>query len=86
MVVKSYSKINLTLKVNLKLKGGLHQIQSFYCLINLFDKIKIHKLKRKRDKIKFKGPFANLVNNNKNSISNLLNILRKSKLISATIY
>ena len=41
MFIKSYSKINLSLKVNYKLKNGLHEIQSFYCWINLFDKIKI---------------------------------------------
>ena len=60
MVFKSYSKINLTLKVNSKKKNGFHEIQSFYCLINLFDKIKIKK-KKKKDKIIFKGPFAKLV-------------------------
>ena len=48
MVLKSYSKVNLTLKVNSKLLKGLHEIQSLYCLINLFDKIEINKTKKKR--------------------------------------
>ena len=40
MVLKSYSKVNLSLRVNNKLKSGLHEIQSYFCLINLSDKIK----------------------------------------------
>ena len=50
MVLKSYSKINLSLNVNNKLKSGLHEIQSYYCLINLIDKIKISKRKKKGSK------------------------------------
>ena len=46
MVIKSYSKINLTLKVNSKSRNGLHEIQSLYCLITLFDKIEISKTKK----------------------------------------
>ena len=41
MVLSSYSKINLSLLVNSKQKRGLHNIQSYFCLINLKDKIKI---------------------------------------------
>jgi len=50
MVLNSYSKINLSLNVNSKLKSGLHEIQSYYCLINLSDKIKIIKIKKKKKK------------------------------------
>ena len=50
MVLKSYSKINLSLNINSKLKNGLHDIQSYYCLINLFDKIKIRKNNKKKVK------------------------------------
>ena len=53
MVLKSFSKINLSLSVNKKLKNGLHNIQSYYCLINLHDKIKITKIKSDRDIVKF---------------------------------
>ena len=45
MIIKSFSKINLTLKVNSKTKNGLHEIQSLYTWINLFDIIKINKIK-----------------------------------------
>ena len=83
MVLKSYSKINLSLNINKKLKSGLHEIQSYYCLINLCDKIIIKKIKKKKDIILFKGPFFKQINKKNNSISNLLNYLRKLKLISS---
>ena len=81
MVIKSFSKINLTLKVISKNRNGLHNIQSLYCWIDLFDSIKISKTKGK-DKIIFKGPFAKLVKSKNNSVFNLLKILRKQNLIS----
>ena len=81
MIFNSYSKINLTLKVNSK-NNGLHQIQSYYCLIDLTDKIKITKFRGNKDKVSFKGPFAKLVKKKDNSVINLLKILRSLKLIS----
>ena len=66
MFIKSYSKINLSLRVNNKLKNGLHEIQSYYCLLNLNDKIKIIKIKKKKDKIFFKGSFVKNIKKSKN--------------------
>ena len=83
MILTSYSKINLSLRVNKKLKSGLHEIQSYFCLINLSDKIKIYKIKKKKDKIFFKGPFVKHIKKSNNSIINLLKLLRKLKLISS---
>ena len=83
MVIKSYSKINLTLRVNSKKENGLHEIQSLYCLIDLFDKIKIYKIKKNKDKISFSGPFSKLVKKKNNSVYNLLKKLRELKLISS---
>ena len=82
MIINSYSKINLTLKVNSKSKNKLHELQSLYCWINLFDTIKINKIKNNKDTIRFKGKFAKLVNNRNNSISSLLKKLRELDLIS----
>ena len=82
MVIKSYSKINISLKVNSKYKNGLHDIQSFYCLINLFDEIDIHRINATKDKIFFKGPFKKFVKKKNNSVYDLLNKLRKLKLIN----
>ena len=82
MVLSSYAKINLSLRINSKRKDGLHEIQSYFCLINLSDKIKLKKIKEKKDIILFKGPFSKLVNKNNNSIINLFKFLRKLKIIS----
>jgi 4-diphosphocytidyl-2-C-methyl-D-erythritol kinase len=82
MVLKSFSKINLSLNINSKLKNGLHYIQSYYCLINLFDKIKIRKIDKKKDKVVFFGPFVKHIKKSNNSITNLLKLLRKLELIS----
>jgi len=82
MFIKSYSKINLALKVNSKSRSGLHEIQSLYCWINLFDIIEINIIKKNKDKIIFKGPFASLIKNRNNSITKLLKKLRDLNLIS----
>ena len=82
MPLSSYAKINLTLKINYKNKNNLHEIQSYFCLIDLADKIKIKKIKKKKDKVLFKGPFAKLVNKSNNSILSLFTLLRRLGLIS----
>ena len=83
MVIKSYAKINLSLSVNEKLKNGYHDIQSIYCLINVYDTIKIKKIYDKKfDEIYFKGPFSKNVLKFNNSIKKVLDFLRKYKLIS----
>ena len=82
MLLKSYSKINLSLTVNSKTRYRLHEIQSLYCWINLFDKIKIKRIQKNKDKIIFKGPFAKFINSRDNSIYNLLIKLRELNLIS----
>ena len=83
MVLRSYAKINLTLKVNFKTKKNLHEIQSYFCLINLADKINIKKINKKKDKITFKGPFAKFINKSNNSVLNLFKLLRTLGLISS---
>jgi 4-diphosphocytidyl-2-C-methyl-D-erythritol kinase len=84
MVLKSFSKINLSLSVNRKFKkkSGLHDIQSYFCLINLFDQIKIKKTKGQKDIVKFQGKFTKYIKKTSNSIIATLTILRESNLIS----
>jgi len=83
MILKSFSKINLSLTVNKKLKNRkLHEIQSYFCLINLFDQIKIKRIKGRKDIVKFKGKFAQYIKKKKNSITDALTILRERNLIS----
>ena len=84
MILKSFSKINLSLAVNRKLKkNGLHDIQSYFCLINLYDLIKIRKIKGRKDTVKFQGKFAKFIKRKNNSIIEILKVLRKKDLISA---
>ncbi len=83
MVLKSFSKINLTLNVNKKLKNNFHDIQSYYCQINLYDSIKIRKINGHGDKVKFLGKFKKLIDNKNNSVLDTLKFLRKNKIISS---
>ncbi len=84
MILKSFSKINLSLKVNRKLKNSrLHEIQSYFCLVNLCDDIKIKKIKDKKDIIKFRGKFSKYIKKSSNSVIDVLNILRERNLISS---
>ena len=77
MILKSFSKINLSLKVNRRLKSSrLHEIQSYYCLIDLFDDIKIKKIKAQKNIVSFKGKFSKNIKKSTNSIIDILNILR----------
>ena len=82
MILKSFSKINLSLIVNNRLNRKLHNIQSFFCLINLFDQIKITKIKGEKDIIKFKGKFSKFIKKKKNSVFIALKILREQNLIT----
>jgi len=82
MVLRSYAKINLILSVNKKLKSGLHNIQSVYCLINLHDKIFLKKNKNKHfDQVSFTGPFSKDINKSNNSVKKVLKVMRKNKII-----
>ena len=82
MILNSYAKINLSLRVNSKRKNNLHEIQSHFCLIDLADKIEINKIKDNSDRIYFKGPFSKLVKKKNNSVKIILKLLRRLRLIS----
>ena len=84
MILKSFSKINLSLKVNRKLKNSrLHEIQSYFCLVNLYDDIKIKKIKDQKDIIRFRGKFSKYIKKSSNSVIDVINILRERNLISS---
>ena len=83
MLIKSYAKINLSLTIIKKIrKKRLHDIQSQFCLINLFDTISIKRNKKNVDKISFNGPHSKYVKKSNNSIQKILKIMRNFKLIS----
>ena len=81
-MIKSYSKINLFLKVLKKNSEGLHNIQSSVMLLDLNDHIKIRNINKKYDEIKFTGHFTKNINPKDNSITKSLNILRKYNFIN----
>jgi len=72
--IKSYAKINISLKVLGKLKSNLHKIESLVTFINLYDEIFIKKINEKDHRIKFYGKFSKGISKN-NSISILLKII-----------
>ena len=80
-MIKSYSKINLFLKVLKKNSIGLHNIQSNVMLLDLHDKISIKNINKKKDEIKFIGEFKKNIKNKNNSITKSLYILRRYGLI-----
>ena len=82
MVLKSFAKVNLFLSVNKKLKNKLHDLQSVYCLIDLFDKITLKKNNFKSDQVYFRGPYSKYVKKSNNSVLKVLKIMRENKLIS----
>ena len=77
--IKSYAKLNLALNVVGK-NSSLHKIESIVAFVKLSDEIKIQKIKSKKHEISFYGKFSKNIGK-KNTISNLLNLLEKKKLI-----
>tara|TARA_B100000745_G_C20120917_1_gene383771 strand:+ start:549 stop:1397 length:849 start_codon:yes stop_codon:yes gene_type:complete len=84
-IIKSNAKINLTLGVTGKLNSGYHKIESLVSLLSLYDEIKIKKINNKNHEIKFFGKFSKGIKNN-NTISKLLKILDKKKLLNNQKY
>ena len=79
-LIKSYPKINLSLNVLKKEKDGLHKIQSIVSFLNFYDEIYIQQINKKKHIVKFIGPFSKNLNK-KNTISKLLDILDKKKVL-----
>ena len=51
--IKSYCKINISLRVIKKMKNGLHKINSFVAFAKIYDQLYIQENKNKKDIIKF---------------------------------
>ena len=79
--INSFCKINLSLRVLKKLNSGLHSIRTLITFCNLHDIITISKIKSQNDKIIFSGKFKNKINRKSNTISKILKLLRKEKII-----
>ena len=80
--IKSFAKINIHLNILKKLNSGYHKLETLVMFCNLYDLIYINKNKKDRHKIKFYGKFAKNITT-ENTISKLLNILDKKKLLDA---
>ena len=78
--LKSLAKINLSLRVIRRLANNYHQIESLITFIKFSDEIKIKKIYEKKHKISFLGKFSKGIGK-KNTITKLLNLLDKKKLI-----
>ena len=77
--IKSFCKINLSLRVLKKLCNGYHNIESLITFCDLHDVISIRKIKGLNDKISFSGRFKNGINKKANTITKVLYLLRKRK-------
>ena len=77
--IKSCAKVNLSLNVFGKYKNNYHKIQSIISFLDLHDRIYINQINGKKHLVKFNGPFSK--NLKKNTISQLLNILYKKKIL-----
>ena len=79
--IKSYCKINLSLKVLKKLNSGYHNIISLITFCDLHDVISISRIKKLKDEINFSGKFKRGINKKSNTITKVLNLLRSNKLL-----
>ena len=75
--IKSFCKINLSLRVLKKLDNGYHIINSLITFCDLYDVILINKIKGLKDKISFSGKFRKGINKKANTITTVLYLLRK---------
>ena len=78
MIIKSYSKINLSLRVLNKKKNKMHNIETNSVLVDLNDKIKIKR--NNRNIIIFKGRFKKNIKK-QNTVFETIKILKKFKVI-----
>ena len=70
--IKSYCKINLSLRVIKKLNSGYHNIISLITFCDLHDVISISKIKSLKDKISFSGKFKKNINQKSNTVTEVL--------------
>ena len=84
--IKSYCKINLTLRVLKRLSNGYHNIMSLITFCDLYDVISISKIRSLKDKIGFSGKFKKGINKKSNTVTKVLNLLRSTGLMGNQAY
>ena len=85
-LINSYCKINISLRVIKKLKNGLHKIKTFITFARIFDQIYLKEIKNTKDKISFYGKFKNKISKSNNTISRILDLLRKNNFIKKNYF
>ena len=84
--IKSYCKINLTLRVIKKLNNGYHSIKSLITFCDLYDVISISKINGPKDHISFSGKFKKGINKKSNTIVKVLNLIRKKNFFKRQMF
>ena len=79
--IRSYCKINLSLRILKKLNNGYHNITSLITFCDLHDVISIFKIKSSKDKISFSGKFKEGINKKSNTVTKVLDLLRRTNLL-----
>ena len=84
--IKSYCKINLSLRVIKKLNNNYHNIISLITFCDLHDVISISKTESPKDKISFSGKFKKGINKKSNTVTKILSLLRRAKLLENQVF
>ena len=84
--IKSYCKINLSLRVLKKLNNGYHNIMSLITFCDLHDIISITKIRSSKDKISFSGKFKKGIDKEKNTATKVLSLLRKNQMVENQVF
>ena len=79
--LKSYCKINLSLRVLKRQENGYHKIMSLMTFCDLYDVVSITKNNKTKDEVSFSGKFKRGIKKNSNTIIKTLNLLRHRKLL-----
>ena len=79
--IKSFCKINLSLRVIKRLNDGYHNIMSLITFCDLYDVITISKIRNSKDKISFSGQFKKDISKKSNTVTKILNLLRRNRLL-----
>ena len=79
--IKSYCKINLSLKIIKKLKNGYHSISTLITFCDLYDIISVSKINTSKDKVIFSGKFNKGIDKKANTVTKVLALLREQNFI-----
>jgi len=74
--IKSFCKINLSLRVERKINNRLHNIKSLITFCGLYDIISVSSSRDFKDNISFSGRFKSGINKESNTITKVLTLLR----------